>query len=282
MKKIYCFVTILLFFLPGFLSPIISQETGPAQDPPRLKRADSFLGIHLDFHASLADKDIGKNTTPEMVNTLLDIVKPDYIQIDCKGHSGCSSYPTKVGNHGNSFVGDPLKVWRKVTAERGVALYMHYSGVWDSLAVQKHPNWAVRDVQGTTSDRITSVFGPYADELLIPQLVELANVYGVDGAWIDGECWATTLDYSERAQQAFKEKTGQSVIPTRPDEGNWYDWCSFHREAFRQYMRHYIDKVHEQAPQFQIASNWSFTDHMPEPVSAPVSFISVTIKRFAV
>ncbi len=269
MKKIF---SPLLIVLISVL--LLFPARGSAQDPPRLKRADSFLGIHLDFHARTSDQNIGQNTTPEMVNTLLDLVKPDYIQIDCKGHPGCSSYPTKVGNHGNNFIGDPLKIWRRVTADRGVALYMHYSGVWDSLALKKHPDWAVQDANGKKSDRITSVFGPYADELLIPQLIELASDYGVDGAWIDGECWATSLDYSEKAQKAFTAQTGQKVIPTKPGDPNWLNWCQFHREAFRQYLRHYITKVHEKAPDFQIASNWAFTDHMPEPVSAPVSFIS--------
>ena len=97
----------------------------------RLRRDQSFLGIHFDFHAGAANKNIGANTTPEMVGTILDMVHPDYIQIDCKGHPGYSSYPTKVGNPAPGLVTDPLVVWRKVTADRGVGLYMHYSGVWD-------------------------------------------------------------------------------------------------------------------------------------------------------
>ncbi len=270
MKKTFRFM--LIFCCLTLLS--LASISVQGQDPPRLKRSDSFLGIHLDFHARTTDKNIGQNTTPEMVNTLLDIVRPDYIQIDCKGHSGCCSYPTKVGNHSDNFVGDPLKVWRQVTAKRGVALYMHYSGIWDNIAVAKHPDWAVQDSSGKSSDRITSVFGPYADSLLIPQMLELANIYDVDGAWIDGECWAQQLDYSAKAKQAFTATTGKTVIPTKPDAPNWFEWCQFHREAFRQYLRHYIEEIHRQAPKFQIASNWSFTDHMPEPVSAPVDFIS--------
>lgn len=101
-------------------------ETGSLLDPPqypkRLKRADSFLGIHFDFHAGPDCNQIGKNTTREMVEAIIDQVKPDYLQIDCKGHPGLSSYPTKVGNPAPGFVGDPLKIWRQVTAERGVAL----------------------------------------------------------------------------------------------------------------------------------------------------------------
>ncbi len=66
--------------------------------PTRLRRAASFLGIHFDFHAGTDCTAIGKNTTREMIEKILDQAHPDYIQIDCKGHPGLSSYPTKVGN----------------------------------------------------------------------------------------------------------------------------------------------------------------------------------------
>ncbi len=261
-----------LALLVGTLTTLSPSAT--AEDPPRLKRADSFLGLHLDFHAQASDQHIGQNTTPEMVNKILDMVQPDYIQVDCKGHAGYSSYPTKVGNQAGSFVGDPLKVWREVTAKRGVALYMHYSGVWDGKAVQDHPDWGVIHPDGTSDNQKTSVFGPYVDQLLIPQLLELALDYQVDGMWVDGECWATIVNYCDKAKREFTEKAGIEQIPTGPQDAHWFEWTEFHREAFRSYLRHYLTEVKKRAPDFQIASNWAFSDHMPEPVCCPVDFIS--------
>jgi hypothetical protein len=62
-----------------------------AAEPPRLRRAEAFLGIHFDFHAGDDCDRVGARTTPEMVQTVIDKVRPDYIQIDCKGHRGYSS-----------------------------------------------------------------------------------------------------------------------------------------------------------------------------------------------
>ena len=242
--------------------------------PKRLKRAESFLGIHFDFHAGPDCNAIGKNTTREMIENVIDQVHPDYIQIDCKGHPGLSSYPTKVGNQAPGFVGDPLRLWRQVTAEHGVALYMHYSGVWDSEAIRRHPDWAVVNADGKTNDKATSFFGPYADKLLIPQLRELAGDYGVDGAWVDGDCWASVPDYSEPALKAFRQATGIEDVPRKPGDPHWFEFLQFNREAFRQYLRHNIAEVKKTNPDFQYCSNWAFTDHMPEPVSAPVDFLS--------
>lgn len=259
--------------IDGELTP--AAASGPqATTPKRLRRAESFLGIHFDFHAGPDCTEIGKNTTREMIENVINQVRPDYIQIDCKGHPGLSSYPTRVGNPAPGFVGDPLRLWRQVTAEHGVALYMHYSGVWDSEAVRRHPDWAVVEADGKTSDRITSRFGPYADELLIPQLRELAGDYGVDGVWVDGDCWASQPDYSEPALKAFRETTGITDVPRKPDDPHWFEFLQFHREAFRQYVRHFIAEVKKTNPDFQLCSNWAFTDHMPEPVSAPVDFLS--------
>ena len=254
-----------------FLFVILSSLAASGQE--RLRRDQSFLGIHFDFHAGATDKNIGANTTPEMVGTILDMVHPDYIQVDCKGHPGYSSYPTEVGNPAPGLVTDPLAVWRKVTADRGVGLYMHYSGVWDARAVELHPDWAVKDLAGNPSDRITSVFGPYVDKLLIPQLKELAGKYKVDGMWVDGECWATTLDYGEKAVRLFKEETGFDA-PRSPQEPHWFEWKQFCREAYKKYLRHYIAAVKSEYPDFQICSNWAYTHHMSEPVSASVDFLS--------
>ena len=59
------------------------------------KRKDSFLGIHFDFH-SRGDKPVAPELGYDVAAKMLDEVKPDYVQIDTKGHPGFSSYPTKV------------------------------------------------------------------------------------------------------------------------------------------------------------------------------------------
>jgi hypothetical protein len=250
------------------------RQGAAATGPRRLKRADSFFGIHFDFHAGMDCIEIGKNTTPEMVEKIIAAAHPDYIQIDCKGHPGLSSYPTKAGNQAPGFVGDPLRVWREVTARNGVALYMHYSGVWDSEAIRQHPEWGAVNADGKTNANATSFFGAYADRLLVPQLRELAGDYGVDGAWVDGECWASVPDYSEPALKAFREATGIEDIPRQAGEPHWYEFLQFNRDAFRGYLRHYTTEVKKTNADMQLCSNWAFTDHMPEAVCAPVDWIS--------
>ena len=101
---------------------------------------ERFFGVHFDFHAREDCTKIGETVTDDMLDDFLDRVKPDFIQCDCKGHPGFSSYPTKVGNPAPGFVKNVLPIFRKATRDRNIGLYMHYSGVWDSEAIKHHPD----------------------------------------------------------------------------------------------------------------------------------------------
>jgi hypothetical protein len=208
-----------------------------------------------------------------MVDSLIRAVKPDFIQVDCKGHPGFSSYPTKVGSPARGFVRDPLQIFRKVTAAHHVALYVHYSGVFDIEAVRQHPEWAVIKADGTRDPEKTSVHSDYVHKRLIPQLKELSSTYSLDGVWLDGDCWATRPDYSEASLLKFKKTTGASAVP-KPGEPGYFDFMEFSRKSFLDYVDTYVDSVHQFNPSFQIASNWAFSSLMPQPVTLDVDFLS--------
>jgi hypothetical protein len=245
-----------------------------AQNTKKLRRADCFFGVHFDLHASEDITDAGRTLTAEMVDTFLTRVRPDFIQIDCKGHPGITSYPTKVGYHVKGFQKDPLRLWRDVTEKNNVALFMHYSGVWDGKACTEHPDWAIVKSNGEKSTQKTSFFGPYLDQLMIPQLKELSGDYHVDGAWVDGECWAVEPDYSEKAIQEWTKRTGISEVPLKSSDPNFPQYMEYMRSLFRKHMRKYVDAIHAFDPNFQITSNWAYSSLMPEKVEVNVDFLS--------
>lgn len=240
----------------------------------KLKRADCFFGIHFDLHASEEITDAGKTLTYEMVDTFLTKVAPDFIQIDCKGHPGISSYPTKVGFHVSGFEKDPLMLFRNVTEKNKVALFMHFSGVWDNKVVSVHPDWAVTKANGERSTQKVSFFSPYLKEYMIPQLRELASVYKVDGAWIDGECWAVEPDFGEASLNRFTQETGITEIPQKPSDKYWPEFIEYTRSLFRSHLKTYVDAIHLSNPGFQITSNWAYSSLMPEKVTADVDYLS--------
>ncbi|MEO8766498.1 MAG: hypothetical protein ABI416_19515 [Ginsengibacter sp.] len=259
MKKLFLFASILCFCI--------------VSNAQILKRADSFFGIHFDFHATEKDKEIGKTFTAEMIDSFLTIVKPDFVQVDCKGHPGYTSYPTKVGNPPSGYTKDILKIWREVTARHNVALYVHYSGIMDKKAATDHPEWARLLPDGTHDTEKISYLGEYSDKLLIPQFKEISD-YGVNGAWVDGECWATQPDYSPDLLELFKKETGINNIPKSATDPNYKEFIEFNRTMFRKYLNKYVNAIHAYNPDFQITSNWSFSSMMPEPVDVNVDYLS--------
>jgi hypothetical protein len=104
---------------------------------------------------------------------------------------------------------------------------------------------------------------------MIPQLREAATKYELDGAWVDGECWATGPDYGKAAEEKFG-----SPLPRKAGEPRWAEFLDFNRAQFRRYARHYLDELHRSHPNFQIASNWLYTTYVPEKPELPVDFIS--------
>jgi len=262
-------LTITLVF-----SALLFGLSADAQSLKPKKRADSFFGVHFDFHASAKDTSIGKRLTPATIDSMLTAVKPDFIQVDTKGHPGISSYPTKVGSSPGKFIADPLKLFREVTLKRGVALYSHYSGILDAKAVADHPDWARIDLNGKKNTGATSIFGPYADQLLIPQLKELSSTYHINGVWVDGEDWAMGDDISAPALAAYQKATGKTFDAATATAQQKADYTAFNRTAFHQYLNKYAMALHQFDPDFQITSNWSFSSFMPGPVDAAIDYIS--------
>ena len=251
--------------------------------PSRLRREDCFFGLHFDLHPNEKDAALGAEVTEENVGELLDRVKPDFVQYDCKGHRGYTGYPSKVGWPAPGIVADSLAVWRQVTRRRGIALFIHYSGVLDGVALENHPEWAALDADGKPypNGQVTSTFGPYVDELLIPQMIEAIQAYDLDGTWVDGESWGVELDYTPAAIEQWRKQTGHDKAPKCPEDPHWLQWKNFHRDRFDAYLCHWIDAVHAACPDAQLCSNWMYSIAAPRPVTANVDYLSGDYSPFA-
>lgn len=254
-----------------FIAGLLLACALPAQNETRLSRADSYWGLHFDRHLGLTDSHIGATLTEGMIDSLLNMARPDYIQVDCKGHPGVSSYPTAVGQQAASYDKDPLALIRKVTDAHHVGLYVHYSGLKDINYVRLHPEQARLQPNGKPDPENTSLWGDYSEKLLIPQLKEIALKYNVDGAWVDGEAWAAEPDFRPDALAEFKKETGIEITPDEPKKSqNYKKFLEFNRKKFMSYIRNYTREVHRAAPKFQICSNWAFSGMMPDAIPGDI------------
>jgi alpha-L-fucosidase len=233
-----------------------------------------FFGIHYDLHANAGDTELGRELTAEHLRERLLRVRPDWIQADCKGHPGYTSWPTDVGSASPGVVKDALRIHRDVTAELGIKLGMHYSGVWDSRAIELHPDWARRDQNGQPDPNMTCRLSGYDAELMIPQMLEIVAKYDVDGFWVDGENWASKPCYCDRCRAEFTRRMGNTDVPRASGQPGWDAWLAFHRDLFVEHVTRYAEAVHARKPTCLVCSNWMYTVRQPDPVVAPVDYLS--------
>jgi hypothetical protein len=253
---------------------------------------DAFFGLHYDLHANAGDTVLGQDLTVEHLVERLERVRPDWVQCDCKGHAGYTSWPTTVGSTSPGVVNDAVQIHREATRQLGIPLGMHYSGVWDTRAIELHPEWARVDAEGrpdgpqkqvdvpgqqtTISNRsdMTCRLSGYDNELMIPQMLELIDTYDVDGFWVDGENWASKPCWCDRCIAEFGRRTGIQAIPRSADQPHWDEWLSFHRDLFVEHVTTYADAVHARKRACMVCSNWMYTMRQPDPVRAPVDYLS--------
>jgi alpha-L-fucosidase len=264
----------------------------PTTDAPRDGgwHEDAFFGLHYDLHANANDTILGRDLSVEHLVERLERVQPDWIQCDCKGHPGYASWPTRVGSPSPGIVRDALAIHREATRRLGIPLGMHYSGVWDTRAIELHPEWAridehgvpdgparpTGDGQGPSTQRsdMTCRRSAYDDELMIPQMLELIDEYDVDGFWVDGENWASKPCWCDRCRAEFARRTGAADTPHASGDPGWDAWLAFHRDLFVEHVAAYANAVHARKPGCTVCSNWMYTMRQPDPVRAPVDYLS--------
>ncbi len=220
-----------------------------------------YFGLHFDFHAGNVFE-IGQHTRPEDIAWYIEQTHPDFVQCDCKGHPGNSCYPTKVGKPADKLMADNLRVWVDTVHSYGLPVYVHYSGVMDAAYVAAYPESAAVHEDGTLDASCVSVFSDYVDRLMIPQLKELIDEYGIDGVWVDGDNWAVYRDYSVSAR------------PYLTDGMSYAEHNRVMRDGFMKFIRRYVDELHRYAPAFRIGSNWLYTSQVPESPDVDVDYIS--------
>ncbi len=246
---------------------------------------DVYFGLHYDLHANEKDTALGTHCTVEELVPALGLMDPDFVQTDCKGHAGMTSWFSQVPSATVSpgVVKDALMGWRKATRAMGIPLHCHYSGIWDRAASAKFPDWVAvpnpREAAGegkAFSPRGGTMCprGPYLEKLLLPQFMDLIDRYEVDGFWVDGEIWAVEPCYCDACRAALKERTGIAEPPVSTDDPNWVAWINFTRENFQEYVTKYCDAVHEHKPGVLVCSNWLQTFKDPGEPTVPTDWIS--------
>jgi hypothetical protein len=248
-----------------------------------------YFGLHYDLHATEKDTELGLRCRPKELVPMLRLMGADFVQTDCKGHPGYTSWFSKVPSASVPplLKKDAMKQWREATRQLGLPLHCHYSGIWDQAAGAKHPEWCALDPKGRPAGQTVTgqnsgapagekmcPRGGYLEGLMIPQMKELIDRYQVDGFWIDCDLWAVEPCYCPRCRAAYTEATGRQKPPVKETEPDWPLWWNFTRESFEEFVTRYCDAVHAHKPGVLVCSNWLQTFRNPGEPKVPTDWIS--------
>jgi hypothetical protein len=235
-----------------------------------------YFGMHYDLHAGTSDTELGLRANPRYLVPMLKLLGADFVQTDCKGHPGYTSWYSKVPEASVSpgVKKDAMRGWRAATRQLGLPLHCHYSGIWDDAAGAKHPEWCRVDAEGKPVAGRMCPRSPYLEQLMLPQFRELIDRYKVDGFWVDGEIWASEPCYCEACQEAFSEETGIAEPPADPEHPDWPDWFAFSMKSFEEHVARYCEAVHAHKSGVLVCSNWLQTFRHPGEPWVPTDWIS--------
>ena len=108
----------------------------------------------------------------------------------------------------------------------------------------------------------------------------IIDKYKIDAIWVDGDCWATRVDYSPKMLEGFQKETGIATIPKKNTDKGFFEFIEFNRRKFKEYVSKYVSVLHTYNPDFQITSNWIYSSQMPEKPDINVDFLSEFFKDY--
>ena len=243
---------------------------------------ESSFGYHTDLHLGDIDLDAGAEANPDILEKNLRELMPDWVQVDGKGHRGYTCWFSKVPDASVAphLHHDAVAAWREATRRLGVQLVVHYSGILDLMAGKKHPEWlAVPSPEDTRdTDKFCDMWmclrSDYLDKLLIPQLIELAVDYKVDGTWVDGNSWGYRGCWCDKCKAEFTRRTGITEIPLKPGDKYWKEWYKFHLDTCEEAVEHFTHAVKAVAPNFRICSAWYENTYFPTSKTISTDWLS--------
>lgn len=239
----------------------INAQLNPSVSPEDF----STRQVHLDFHTSGQIEGIGKKFNKKEWQDALKGAKVNSINIFAKGHHGYSYYPTEYGTQHPHLDFDLMGTQVEACHEIGIKCPFYFTVGWSVLDSEQHPEWLIKDKNGTNSfEKRTKNLnendampigtwallmpeGGYLD-LILKQTEELCKNYDVDGFWYD-IIPNNVVNYNEFSREGMK-KAGIDI--NDEDAVN-----AHHVEKIKFFMASCNTIIKKYHPDASIFYNWS-------------------------
>jgi hypothetical protein len=232
----------------------------------------SFFLLHLDHHTT-NQMAVGRDADPDETARLIDLIKPDVIQIHAKGNPGWTTYPSQVGFTPPLLARDVMQVWTDIAKTRGYAFSAYFNIGRDREIMRRHPQWNRVRADGTPWDNMLCYHSGVAEAYLWPMVDEIIDRYHPAGFWFDGSCFTVRNCYCAKCREQF-EKEYHLPLPKTPQQPGWKEFKEMQRQIYREFCEQTAARIKRQAPECLVCFNWAYSLRMPEEPPPGIDYFS--------
>lgn len=264
----------------------------------------SGFNLLIDYYTEITGRPYGSGATEKNMGPVLEKLKPGFIIVYGKGHSGATTFQSSLKTEHPKLAKDMLVFSRKLTKKHGVRLFVYYSGLFDGIAGKTHPEWrswskADTDIPAGDGGQFRLIpicpTSRYFEDWLSVHFREIFERGDPDGIWIDGD-WASAVCYCPRCKDMFRKLYGKPVdeFPDTSDTDSPLGeaWHSFTLELRHKHRAKVHNLIHQLKPACLYSSgNITFRPDLPVSLdynsgdwfspSNPMSSISVAMRYFS-
>jgi hypothetical protein len=265
-RRASCSVVFAALF--AMLLPSRASATGEAGD----WYTGSFYLLHEDHHTGPTAA-VGADADPAETERLVNLSRPDVIQIHAKGNPGWTTYPSKIGHVPPKLARDVLGLWHDIARKNGYHWSIYYNIGRDGEIMKRRPEWNRSRRDGSEWERALCYHSGVAEGYLWPMIEEIMAGYEPDGFWFDGSVFTIHPCFCPACRRRLKTGAGFDL----PEGRGGAAWSALHevqREVYREFVGRTCKRIHAIDPDCLVTFNWAYSLRMPEKPNPGIAYLT--------
>jgi len=232
---------------------------------------DIYRQLHIDAHFG-GFRNIYEDFDAEAAARAFEKAGVQMVSYFAKCWAGYSYYPTKIGTPHPGLTRDFTGEMTAALKKRGIRCIIYFMLGMERRVHKDHPEW-IRNTdpthtvskEGAGADEAMMCFrSPYVDEVGLPQMKEIIELYDPDGFFVDivMQQFLQWNCYCRYCRKSFAEEVGgeMPVKDADPKAFAYRKWSNAHMEAF---MEKVYSSLAEVKPDITIINNYAWMTRYP-------------------
>lgn len=259
-----------------FIVEVLTNAAAGNTDENNWYRSSFYL-LHEDHHTR-DQFEVGRDADPQETARLINLSRPDVIQIHAKGNPGWTTYPTGIGFTPPKLARDVMAIWRDIARQEGYRFSTYYNIGRDGEIMNRHPEWNRVKADGKLYERALCYHSGVAEEYLWPMVREIIANYHPDGFWFDGSAFTVSVCYCPKCRERFRAEHDLEP-PQKPGSPGWDQYKEMQRQIYREFVHKTAAMIRDIDPGCLVAFNWAYSLRMTEKPDDGIDYLTGDIRN---